>query len=114
MYVQIGSSVIICYVRVRETLAAANRLQRYNKKLKYTKEFMFFVDFFYFCACKLHTFGMYCLTLRELLQIFLDAFHADNILAFEETGVVIDNGFVYCFSFYIEDSITSKKIRCRF
>ena len=41
MYVQIGSSVIICYVRVRETLAAANRLQRYNKKLKYTKEFMF-------------------------------------------------------------------------
>jgi hypothetical protein len=33
------------YVRVRETLAAANRLQRYNKKLKYTKEFMFFVVF---------------------------------------------------------------------
>ena len=48
MYVQIGSSVIICYVRVRETLAAAKRLQRYNKKLKYTKEFMFFVDFFAF------------------------------------------------------------------
>ncbi len=48
MYVLIGSSVIICYVRVRETLAAANRLQRYNKKLKYTKEFMFFVDFFAF------------------------------------------------------------------
>lgn len=48
MYVQIGSSVIICYVRVRETLAAANRLQRYNKNLKYTKEFMFFVDFFAF------------------------------------------------------------------
>ncbi len=38
MYVQIGSSVIICYVRVRETkLATANRLQRYNKNLKYTK-----------------------------------------------------------------------------
>lgn len=41
--------------------AAANRLQRYNKNLKYTKEFMFFVDFFCFCARKLHTFGMYCL-----------------------------------------------------
>ena len=26
-------------------LAAANRLQRYNKKLNYTKEFMFFVVF---------------------------------------------------------------------
>ena len=29
-------------------LAAANRLQRYNKKLNYTKEFMFFVVFFAF------------------------------------------------------------------
>ena len=37
MYVQIGSSAKICYVRVRETLAAANRLQRYNKNLNYTK-----------------------------------------------------------------------------
>ncbi len=37
MYVQIGSSVKNIYVRVRETLAAANRLQRYNKKLNYTK-----------------------------------------------------------------------------
>ena len=61
MYVQIGSSVIICYVRVRETiLATANRLQRYNKNLKYTNLFMFFVVFC-FRARKLHTFGMYYL-----------------------------------------------------
>ena len=35
-------------VRVRERLSADNRLQRYNKNLKYTKEFLFFVVFFAF------------------------------------------------------------------
>ena len=32
-------------VRMRERLSADNRLQRYNKNLKYTKEFMFFCCF---------------------------------------------------------------------
>ena len=54
-------------------LAAANRLQRYNKKLKYTKEFMFFVVFC-FRARELHTFGMYCLTQKESYKSFLMPF----------------------------------------
>jgi len=74
MYVRIDSSVKICMVRMRETLAAAKRLQRYNKKLKYTKEFMFFVDFFCFRARELHTFGMYCLTQKESYKSFLMPF----------------------------------------
>ena len=48
LFLRIDSSVKICMVRVRERLSADNRLQRYNKKLKYTKEFMFFVVFFAF------------------------------------------------------------------
>ncbi len=48
MYVQIGSSVKIYMFACAKQSAAAKRLQRYNKKLKYTKEFMFFVDFFTF------------------------------------------------------------------
>lgn len=55
-------------VRVRERLSADNRLQRYNKNLKYTKEFLFFVVFLlsrtiitYFwyvplCGCKVTAF----------------------------------------------------------
>ncbi len=100
-------------VRVRERLSADNRLQRYNKKSIYTNKSIFFAVFL-LRARKLHTLEMYCLTLRELLQIFLDAFHADNILTFNISGIVIDNCFVYRFSFYIENSITSKKLRCRF
>ena len=48
LFLRIDSSVKICMVRVRERLSADNRLQRYNKNLKYTKEFMFFVVFFAF------------------------------------------------------------------
>lgn len=48
MYMVIDSSVKICMVRVRERLSADNCLQRYNKNLNYTKEFMFFVVFFAF------------------------------------------------------------------
>jgi len=44
----------------KQQLAAAKRLQRYNKKLKYTKYFMFFVVFFAFARAN-HAFGMYCL-----------------------------------------------------
>jgi len=73
-----------------------------------------FCRIFLLRAHEIHTLEMYCLTQRKLLQIFLNAFHADNILTFDPSGIVIDDCFVYCFSFYIEDSITSKKIRCRF
>ena len=45
MYVQIGSSVKIYMLACAKQLATTNRLQRYNKNLKYTKEFMFFVVF---------------------------------------------------------------------
>ena len=48
MYVQIGSSVKIYMLACAKQLATTNRLQRYNKNLKYTKEFMFFVVFFAF------------------------------------------------------------------
>ena len=37
MYVQIGSSVKIYMFACAKQLATANRLQRYNKNLKYTK-----------------------------------------------------------------------------
>ena len=37
LFLRIDSSVKICMVRVRERLSADNRLQRYNKNLKYTK-----------------------------------------------------------------------------
>lgn len=74
---------------------------------------VYFAVIFLLRARKLHTPGMYCLTLREL-QIFLNAFYADNILTFNISGIVIDNCFVYCFSFYIENSIASKKLHCRF
>ena len=77
------------------------------------KNFCFFVVFC-FRARNLHSFGTYCLIRRKLLHILLDAFYADNILAFDPSGIVIDNCFVYCFSFYIENRISSKKLRCRF
>ena len=75
MYVQIGSSVIICYVRVRETLAAANRLQRYNKKLNYTNIFVIFLVFVPLRTHS-HTLSRYVLLINECItDLFLYLSH---------------------------------------
>ena len=113
MYVQIDSSVNNIYgsrVRTDYPLIIGCKVTTKNPIIQIK---VYFAVIFLLRARQYHTFGMYCLTLREL-QIFLDTFHADNILTFNISGIVIDNCFVYRFSFYIENSIRSEKLRSRF
>lgn len=85
-------------------LSTDNSLQRYKKDLILPNYFDKFHNFCPFSTYKSHFQGTYC-RLMNVLQIFFDAFHANDILTLYPTGVVIDNGFVQSVSLYIKDGV---------